>query len=617
MWRKNKHQGLVMLALLSCCQASLAATTTLSSPYTISKTPTLTTTPTLTLNLKPEITGYKIGQCIHPGDTLAILGKNFGTQKGVSLGGHGINVPLSIRSWSNTLITAVIPRDSRIQAGQWYYTGIRDLKTGNWLSNIDKNLTICQASTTTTTTTIKPTLSATPLPTITQPTATEPAPARPAPGSAPSNQETTGASNDAYNSYYDLPADSGAQGNGGWEDYGGYGQEPSTSRVLPNSNGSLMDSQLPPPPPNLRLRQQREAYVRRHNEPNELLVVSSSMNEARQLAQQLAGYNLHPKRRKILKNLGLVMTVFRVPADTDLQQITTDVRKAYPKMWVDMNTRYQLMGSRNTASALQQIHWQRGAASCGRGLRIGMIDTRINTRHPALQSRHINQHQVISHGIKQARPDHGTAVATLLVGDPASRQFGGLLPAAHLYAVDVFRQRDSQHVDTTAEWLVNAIDWLLSQKVQAINMSLGGPRNLLVDVALQRSIKAGVAVIAAAGNAGPRSVPVYPAAQPGVIAVTAVDASDRIYSQASQGSYIDFAAPGADIWSANGGHGGKYVSGTSFAAPFITAGMVRLASREGLRQAYTTLQHNARDLGQPGKDPVFGWGLIQLPGECH
>lgn len=614
MWRKNKHHGPAALALLLCCQASLAATTTLSAPtYTVSKTPLLTTTPTLTINLKPEITGYKIGECIHPGDTLAILGKNFGTQKGVSLGGHGINVPLSIRSWSNTLITTVIPRDSRIQAGQWYYTGIRDPKTGNWLSNIDKNLTICPASTTTTTTTISPTLSAKQLPTITQPPPAEPAPAKP----APNNQDATGANRDATNNYYDLPANSGTQDNNGWENYGGYGQEPATSRVLPNSGGSLMDSQLPPPPPNLRLKQQREAYVRRHNEPDELLVVSSNMDEARQLAQQLAGYNLHPKRRKILKSLGLVMTVFRVPADTDLQQITADVRQAYPKMWVDMNTRYQLLGSRTTASALQQIHWQSGADSCGSGLRIGMIDTPINTRHPALLSRRITRHEVISHGIKQARPDHGTAVATLLVGDPGSRQFGGLLPAAHLYAVDVFRQRDSKHVDTTAEYLVNAIDWLLSQKVQAINMSLGGPRNLLVDVALQRTIKAGVAVIAAAGNAGPHSIPVYPAAQPGVIAVTAVDASDRIYSQASQGSYIDFAAPGADIWSANGSHGGKYVSGTSYAAPFITASMVRLASREGLRQAYTTLQQSARDLGQPGKDPVYGWGLIQLQGDCH
>lgn len=617
MWRKNNCTALMALVLLLCCQSGLAATASLSATTTTIKTPLLTT-PTLTLALKPEITGYKIGQCIKPGETLPILGKNFGSQKAVSLGGHGINVSLTIKSWSNTLIYAVIPKDRRIQPEQWYYTGIRDPQTGNWLSNINKNITICKAAITTTV--ISPSLSATKLPSITQPAPPGPTPAKPVPSTpsptAPNRSPSPDATNDAYNNYYDLPADSGAASSA-WDNYGDYGPEPATPRVLPNSSGSLMDSQLPPPPPNLRLKQQQEAFVRQHNEPDELLVVSSNMDEARSLAQQLGAYGLSPKRRKVLKSLGLVITVFRLPAGTDMQQITVDVRRAYPKMWVDMNTRYQLLGSRSTATALQQIHWQSGLASCGRGLRIGLIDTRINTHHPALKNRSITQHQAISHGIKPASPDHGTAIATLLIGDPATRQFGGMLPAARLYAVDVFRQRDQQHVDTTAEWLVNAIDWLLAQKVQTINMSLGGPRNLLVDVALQRTIKSGVAIIAAAGNAGPHSPPVYPAAQPGVIAVTAVDAKARIYDHASQGSYIDFAAPGADIWSAYGDNGGKYLSGTSYATPFITASMALLASHEGPRQAYASLQRSARDLGQPGKDPVYGWGLIQASSACR
>jgi len=93
---------------------------------------------------KPEITGYKEA-CGKKGSNITILGKNFGTQegKGVALGGHGIHVDLKVISWSDATIVAQIPNDPRIQEGQWYYIGIRE--DGKWLSNIDKNITICKS----------------------------------------------------------------------------------------------------------------------------------------------------------------------------------------------------------------------------------------------------------------------------------------------------------------------------------------------------------------------------------------------------------------------------------------------------------------------------------------
>jgi len=148
-------------------------------------------------------------------------------------------------------------------------------------------------------------------------------------------------------------------------------------------------------------------------------------------------------------------------------------------------------------------------------------------------------------------------------------------------------------------------------------MSFGGPRNLLVDLAIQRSIQAGITVIAAAGNNGPESAPVYPAAQPGVIAVTAVDSALHLYAKASHGAYIDFAAPGVDVWTADGRNGGHFVSGTSYSTPFVTAGMVSLAQKSGPRKAYEDLQKAARDLGTPGKDEAYGWGLLQLAQVCQ
>lgn len=628
---------------------SRLSTPTLKAPLTISKpvtTPTITATTTL---LKPKITGYNITSCAKTGTFIHILGSNFGTEKGVALGGNGINVTLKPSEWTSTKIIAYIPKDARIKGGYRYYIGINDTKTKNWLSNIDKMITMCKTSATLTTAVTTPELKlTTKTPTITRPTTSTtipttpkvvapviPAPTTPTiptprptaptpatssapkstgttpPSSAPPNEET-----DSYTDYY--AADEQGWEDYQWEDYSNYGPEPTTQAVLPNSYGSLMNRQLPEPPPNLKREAQTARPVNKNAEPNELVVISGDMNEARQLAQQLGGYGLSAKRRKVLKNLGLVITTFRVPADVDLQQTAIDVRQAHPKMWADINHRYSLLGdNRSTHAAKKIIGWNEKTSQCGKGIRIGLLDTEVSKQHPALKSQNIISHSILSHGIKKAKADHGTAIATLLVGDHNSKSFSGMLPSAKLFNAAIFRQRDKHNIDTTAEWIVNGLDWLVSQKVQVINLSIGGPRNLLVDVAIQRIIQSGVPVVAAAGNGGSSATPVYPAAQPGVIAVTAVDSDMDLYSKANHGKYIDFAAPGVDIWTGNEKGKGKFVSGTSFSVPFVTASMASLLKQLGPRKAYDKLQKSAKDLGTQGKDEEFGWGLIRAADNCN
>jgi hypothetical protein len=94
---------------------------------------------------KPVITGYE-EKCGMKGGRLAILGRNFGTKsgKGVALGGHGIHVDLKVISWEDSKIVAEIPDDLKIQEGQWYYVGVERADHREWLSNIDKNITICK-----------------------------------------------------------------------------------------------------------------------------------------------------------------------------------------------------------------------------------------------------------------------------------------------------------------------------------------------------------------------------------------------------------------------------------------------------------------------------------------
>jgi subtilisin family serine protease len=150
-----------------------------------------------------------------------------------------------------------------------------------------------------------------------------------------------------------------------------------------------------------------------------------------------------------------------------------------------------------------------------------------------------------------------------------------------------------------------------------INMSMSGPSDELLQRAIVDMSARGVVFVAAAGNGGPNAPPSYPAAYEQVIAVTAVDKNLRSYNLANHGDYIDVAAPGVDVWTAMPGVLEGYQSGTSFAAPHVTAivaavhGRVQDKSKEGLLSALAI-----HDLGQPGRDRIYGRGLVLAPNTC-
>ena len=127
-------------------------------------------------------------------------------------------------------------------------------------------------------------------------------------------------------------------------------------------------------------------------------------------------------------------------------------------------------------------------------------------------------------------------------------------------------------------------------------------------------------LIAAAGNDGPRAKPAFPAAYPDVIAVTAVDRSKRIYRRAAQGDHIDIAAPGVNVWTAASIKGQRPRSGTSFAAPFVTAAAALIVSDNpgfSREEVEIVLQNEADDLGVKGRDSVYGWGLLDISAICR
>jgi subtilisin family serine protease len=370
--------------------------------------------------------------------------------------------------------------------------------------------------------------------------------------------------------------------------------------------GSSLPTQLPPPPADLPPPPPRQDKT---IEPGELVVVSATMAEAQSLAQQAQALGLGIKRRTNLTGLRFVVTVLRVPKEVGIDTALAALRQSLPKVWADANHRYELHGSDAITYGHRLVGLEKTTPGCGGGVRVGLVDTAIDMSHAALRGRDIVRRSFLPTGIPQAPPDHGTAVSALLVGNRLASGFGGLVPGAKVYAAAVFRN-SGNGTDTTAEWIVQALDWLVQQRVEIINLSFGGPRNLLLEAAVDRLVAGGIVVVAAAGNQGPDAPPAYPAANRGVLAVTAVDAALKPWSKANRGPYISYAAPGVDVWSALPGKDGAYLSGTSYATPFAVAALAaaRMSNpKRGWKMLLRDLQTQARDLGDKGKDPVFGW----------
>jgi subtilisin family serine protease len=142
-------------------------------------------------------------------------------------------------------------------------------------------------------------------------------------------------------------------------------------------------------------------------------------------------------------------------------------------------------------------------------------------------------------------------------------------------------------------------------------MSFAGPKDPLVERGIAASVTKGIVLVAASGNAGAKSPPLYPAANPNVIAVSATDAYDRLFPASNRGGHIAVSAPGVDIFLP--APDGKYqmTSGTSFSAAYIS-GLAALMMERNPQLAPAELRailiKTARDLGLPGRDDLFGAG---------
>jgi hypothetical protein len=241
----------------------------------------------------------------------------------------------------------------------------------------------------------------------------------------------------------------------------------------------------------------------------------------------------------------------------------------------------------------------------GANVTVAVIDSGIDAKHPELANAIVDSFDAL--GSKQGPHAHGTGVAGAIV---SHARLVGSAPAARILAIRAFGVT-SNGAESSSFVVLKGLDYAAAHGAEIVNMSFAGPKDAMIERGVAALAAKGMVMVAAAGNAGPKSPPLFPAAYAGVIAVSATDAQDRLFAASNRGGYIAIAAPGVDIFLPAPDEKYQMTSGTSFSAAFMSGLAALLLERDPALKAdelRAVLMKTARDLGALGRDDLFGAG---------
>jgi subtilisin family serine protease len=243
----------------------------------------------------------------------------------------------------------------------------------------------------------------------------------------------------------------------------------------------------------------------------------------------------------------------------------------------------------------------------GNRILVAVIDSEVDAAHPELAGAVTANFE--SSDDAERPHSHGTGMAGAIA---ARRNLLGIAPQVGLLTVRAFGTRGNDAEGTTF-YILKGLDWAAAQNARVVNMSFAGPSDPRLRDALQKAYARGMVLVAAAGNAGPRSPPLYPAAYPDVIAVTATNSDDALFPGANRGKYIAIAAPGVEVLAPAPDGGYQFTTGTSVAAAEVSGVVALMLERNPAltpAEVRRILMATAKDLGPKGRDPEFGAGLV-------
>jgi hypothetical protein len=243
----------------------------------------------------------------------------------------------------------------------------------------------------------------------------------------------------------------------------------------------------------------------------------------------------------------------------------------------------------------------------GKDVLVAVIDSEVDAKHPDLDGTIVKSFDAL--GGSEKPHAHGTSIAGAIA---AHGKLLGIAPGAQVLAVHAFDDSPgAAHGSSFA--IYKSLQWAADNDARVVNMSFAGPADPTLQRMLAAAYDKGIVLIAAAGNAGPKSDPLYPAADPNVIAVTATDSDDHLFPMANRGRHIAVAAPGVDIFALAPGDEYVFTTGTSIAAAHVSGIVALLLEHKpslkpgDVRAALTA---TAQPLGPPRPDSDFGAGLV-------
>ncbi len=177
----------------------------------------------------------------------------------------------------------------------------------------------------------------------------------------------------------------------------------------------------------------------------------------------------------------------------------------------------------------------------GKNIPIALINSKIDAKHPDLDGMIVKSFDAL--GGDDNPHQHGTAMAGAIA---AHGKLSGIALNPQLLAARAFSDSPGEAKGTSFA-IYKSLQWAADNGARVVNMSFAGPADAILHRMLAAAYDKGIVLIAAAGNAGPNAAPLYPAADPNVIAVTATDSHDNVFKMANRGQYIAVAAPGVEV----------------------------------------------------------------------
>ena len=351
--------------------------------------------------------------------------------------------------------------------------------------------------------------------------------------------------------------------------------------------------------------------------PDEVVIEVSNSVSARQITALQRRFRLQRIESHRFQLTNTTLFRWRIPDRRSVASVVRALERNRTVAHAQPNYLYSLQQSETKAAgegdpaqyALAKLQLpQAHTLAKGDNVRVAVIDSAVDLQSPELAGSIVGTFDTLKSPRKAHA--HGTSIAALIA---AHGKLIGTAPDAKILAVRAFDPDGSSGARGSTFNIIKGLDWAAQNRARIVNMSFAGPPDPALHRALLAAHAKGITLIAAAGNAGPKSPPLYPAADPEVIAVSATDAEDHLLAQSNRGRQIALAAPGKDVLVALPGGGVEMSSGTSYSAAEVSGVAALLIERDqkltpnALR---ALLEKSAKDLGPKGRDHLFGYGLV-------